>query len=124
MDVSLLLRRAGAASGKKPFKDHKEVQRKMADITANFETLFVVNATLSEEEIAGVVGKFKSLIEANGTVESVDEWGKRRMAYPIQDMNEGYYALITFSAPTAFPAELQRLFNINDAVIRSIIIRK
>ena len=108
----------------KPPKDHKEVQRKMADITANFETLFVVNATLSEEEIAGVVGKFKSLIEANGTVESVDEWGKRRMAYPIQDMNEGYYVLITFSAPTAFPAELQRLFNINDAVIRSIIIRK
>lgn len=96
----------------------------MADITANFETLFVVNATLSEEEIAAVVEKFSKLIADNGTVESVDEWGKRRMAYPIQDMGEGYYVLINFSAPTAFPAELQRLFNINDAVIRSIIIRK
>ena len=96
----------------------------MADLTANFETLFVVNATLTEEAIAAVIEKFKGLIESNGTVESVDEWGKRRMAYPIQDMNEGYYVLITFSAPTEFPAELQRLFNINDAVIRSIIIRK
>jgi small subunit ribosomal protein S6 len=96
----------------------------MADLTANFETLFVVNATLTEEAIAAVIEKFRGLIESNGTVESVDEWGKRRMAYPIQDMNEGYYVLITFSAPTDFPAELQRLFNINDAVIRSIIIRK
>ena len=96
----------------------------MADLTANFETLFVVNATLTEEAIAAVIEKFRGLIESNGTVESVDEWGKRRMAYPIQDMNEGFYVLITFSAPTDFPAELQRLFNINDAVIRSIIIRK
>lgn len=96
----------------------------MADITANFECVFVVNATLPEETIAATVDRFKKLVEENGTLESVDEWGKRRMAYPIQDMNEGYYVLVTFSAPTAFPAELQRLLNINDAVIRSLIIRK
>jgi len=90
----------------------------------SYETIFVVDLTDGEEAVKALVEKFTGLIAANGTITEVADWGKRRFAYPIQDMNEGYYALITFSAPTAFPAELQRLFNINDAVIRSIIIRK
>lgn len=96
----------------------------MENTNKNYETLFVVNATLSEEGIQSVVEKFKTLIAANGEVTSVNEWGKRRLAYPIDDMTEGYYVLIDFTAPTAFTAELERIFNITEGVIRSIVKRK
>lgn len=89
-----------------------------------YESLFIVNATLETEAIQEVVARFKSLVEQNGTFESVDEWGKRKLAYPIDDMNEGYYVLLTFTAPTEFPAELSRVYNITDAVIRSLVIAK
>ena len=89
-----------------------------------YESLFIVNATLETEAIQEVVLRFKGLVEQNGTLESVDEWGKRKLAYPIDDMNEGYYVLMTFTAPTDFPAELSRVYNITDAVIRSLVIAK
>ncbi|MDD6262353.1 MAG: 30S ribosomal protein S6 [Eubacteriales bacterium] len=89
-----------------------------------YESLFIVNATLETEAIQEVVLRFKTLVEQNGTLESVDEWGKRKLAYPIDDMNEGYYVLMTFTAPTDFPAELSRVYNITDAVIRSLVIAK
>ena len=89
-----------------------------------YESLFIVNATLETEAIQEVVARFKSLVEQNGTLESVDEWGKRKLAYPIDDMNEGYYVLLTFTAPTEFPAELSRVYNITDGVLRSLIIAK
>ena len=92
----------------------------MAKVTGKYETLFIVNPTLVDEEITAVVDKFKSLIEANGTVEKVDEWGKRRLAYPINDLMEGYYALIEFTSAPAFPAELDRVFKITDGVMRSL----
>lgn len=94
----------------------------MAKVTGKYETLFIVNPTLVDEEIAAVVDKFKSLIEANGTVEKVDEWGKRRLAYPIIDLMEGYYVLIEFTSAPAFPAELDRKFKIDDSIMRSMII--
>ena len=90
----------------------------------NYETIFIVNATLEQEAIDNTIARFKALVEANGTLESVDVWGARKLAYPINDMNEGYYALMTFTAPTDFPAELDRVYNITDAVIRSIIVAK
>lgn len=89
-----------------------------------YESIFIVNATLETEAIQEVVTRFKTLVEQNGTLESVDEWGKRKLAYPIDDMNEGYYVLLTFTAPTEFPAELSRVYNITDAVIRSLVIAK
>ena len=89
-----------------------------------YESLYIINATLETEAIQEVVARFKTLVEQNGTVESVDEWGKRKLAYPIDDMNEGYYVLMTFTAPTDFPAELSRVYNITDAVIRSLVIAK
>ncbi|MBR6740515.1 MAG: 30S ribosomal protein S6 [Clostridia bacterium] len=95
----------------------------MANVN-KYESVFIVNATLEQEAIDNTVNRFKALVEANGTLESVDEWGKRRMAYPIDDMNEGYYVLMTFTAPTDFPAELDRVYNITENVIRSIIIAK
>lgn len=93
----------------------------MAKVTGKYETLFIVNPTLVDEEITAVVDKFKSLIEENGTVEKVDEWGKRRLAYPINDLMEGYYALIEFTSAPAFPAELDRKFKIDDSIMRSMI---
>ena len=64
------------------------------------------------------------MVEANGTVSEIDEWGKRRLAYPINDLMEGYYVLMTFTAGNAIPAELDRIFRINDSVMRSMIICK
>ena len=86
--------------------------------------LFIVNPTLGEEEIAAVVEKFKGLVEANGTITKVEDWGKRRMAYAIDDMSEGYYTLVEFDAKPDFPAELDRVYKITDGIIRSIIVAK
>ena len=90
----------------------------------SYEVLFVVDLTNGEEEVKNLVEKFTSLIAANGTVNEVNEWGKRRLAYPINDMNEGYYVLVNFSAPTDFPAELERVFSITDGILRSMVIAK
>ena len=92
--------------------------------TGKYESVIIINATLEESAIEETVNRVKALIESNGTLESVDEWGKRRLAYPINDMMEGYYVLLNFTAPTEFPAELDRICNINDAIIRSLIIAK
>lgn len=88
-----------------------------------YETLFVVSPALSEEETKSVIEKFTALIAENGTVLSVNEWGKRRLAYPIEKLNEGYYVVVNFQSEGNFPAELERLFGINDSIIRSIVIR-
>jgi len=94
----------------------------MAKVTGKYETVFIVNSTLTEEEIAGNVTKFKELVEKNGTIDKIDEWGKRRLAYPINDMHEGYYVLIAFTSVPDFPAELDRVYKITDGIIRSLII--
>ena len=88
-----------------------------------YETIFVLDSTKTEDEITALVEKFKSLIEANGEIESVDEWGKRRLAYPINDLTEGYYVLINFKSGTHFPAELERVYGITEGVIRDIVIK-
>ena len=89
-------------------------------IVQSYETMYIVDVSKSEEETKAVVDKFKALIEANGTVESVDEWGRRRLAYPINDMNEGYYVLVKYTAEPQFAAELDRVFNITDGILRSM----
>ena len=94
----------------------------MAKVTGKYETLFIVNPNLGDDETAAVVNKFKSLVEANGTVDKVEDWGKRRMAYAINDLTEGYYTLIQFTSAPSFPAELDRVFKITDGVMRSIIV--
>ena len=86
--------------------------------------MFIINCASGDDAAKATVEKFTSTITANAEIVEVAEWGRRRLAYPIDDMNEGYYIVVTFKSEGAFPAELQRLFNINDAVIRSIIIRK
>ncbi|MBE6934864.1 MAG: 30S ribosomal protein S6 [Ruminococcaceae bacterium] len=94
----------------------------MAKISANYETIFIVNPTLTEENTAEVVAKFRTLIEANATIGKVDEWGKRRLAYAIEDLNEGYYVHVTFESKPDFPAELDRVYKITDGIMRSIIV--
>ncbi len=88
----------------------------------SYEVLFVVDLTPGEEAVKALVEKFTSLIAANGTINEVNEWGKRRLAYPINDMNDGYYVLVKFTAPTEFPAELERIFKITDGIMRSMVL--
>ena len=90
----------------------------MPKITGKYETIFIVNATLTEEAIKGLVEKFTSLIAANGEVESVDVWGKRRLAYPINYKTEGYYVLVSYKSKADFPQELERQFGITEGVLR------
>ena len=95
----------------------------MAEKINKYETIFVIDATKADEEITALVEKFKSLIEANGEIVSVDDWGKRRLAYPINDLTEGYYDLINFKSGTDFPAELERVYGITDGIIRDIVVK-
>ena len=95
----------------------------MAKITGKYEVLYIINPTLGEVGIAALVEKFKAMVEAEGTLTNIDEWGKRRLAYPIEKFTEGYYVIVNFQSEGNFPAELERLFGINDSIIRSIVIR-
>ena len=96
----------------------------MEKVICSYESLFVIKPNLTEEETAAVVNKFTSLIADNGgTVESVNEWGKRRLAYPIEKINEGYYVLVNFKSEAALPAELNRVFGITDEIMRYIVVR-
>ena len=89
---------------------------------AKYETMLVTSSNLDEEASSALIAKFKTLIEANGTIDSVDEWGKRRLAYPINDENEGVYTVIKFTADPSFPAELDRVYKITEGVFRTIIL--
>ena len=94
----------------------------MAKISGKYETIFIVNPKLEEAAATAVADKFKSLIEENGTNVEVEDWGKRRLAYPIEDQNEGIYTLVRFESKPEFPAELDRIYKITDGIMRSIIV--
>ncbi len=96
----------------------------MPEIKNSYETVFILSTKLGEDGIAAAVTKFKELIAANGTVDSVDEWGKRRLAYPINKEEEGYYTLVNFTSSPEFTAELDRIYNITDGVLRSLVVKK
>lgn len=96
----------------------------MAKINANYEVVYIVDPAVGEEAIAATVEKFKALTEAHGTVTEVNTWGKRHLAYPINDLNEGYYVFMSFTSEASFPAELDRVLRITDGVIRSLIVCK
>jgi small subunit ribosomal protein S6 len=115
---------AAPCRAQRGLNDQKEVSTTMAKITSRYETIFILNPTLTEEATAAAVEKFKSLIEQHGTLGEIDEWGKRRLAYPIDDFEEGHYTLINFECPPDFPTELDRVYRITDSVLRSLIICK
>lgn len=93
-------------------------------MVANYEAMMIFTVTKGEEAISALQEKFTSLISENGTVEKIDEWGKRRLAYPINDETEGFYVLVNFSSETSFPAEIDRIAKITDGVLRLMVIKK
>ena len=84
----------------------------------NYETLYVVSGNLTEEDYKAVSEKFVALINENATDVTVDEWGKRRLAYAINYITEGYYVLVSFKSETNFPLELERVLGLNENIIR------
>ena len=93
----------------------------MAKTSANYELMYIIDALLDEEQIAAMVSKFKELIEANGTINELEEMGKKKLAYLIDDKPEGYYVLVKFTSGPDFPAELDRVLKITDGIMRSLI---
>lgn len=93
----------------------------MARLSASYELMVVLSLTKGEEAAQATWAKFKELIEANGTLGEVDDWGKRKLAYPINYETDGYYVVAQFEAKPEFPAELDRILNITDGVLRSMI---
>ncbi len=89
-----------------------------------YETIFILHPSLDEEAVKARIEKFQGVIEnGGGKVENVDFWGKRKLAYEINKVNEGYYTLINFEANPELPKELDRVFRITDGVIRHIIVK-
>ena len=92
----------------------------MAKITGKYEVLYIIDPAQGEEGIAALVEKFKAMVEAEGTLSEINEWGKRRLAYPINDLTEGYYVLMTIETKPEFPAELERVMKITEGVLRCL----
>lgn len=93
-------------------------------VANKYETMMVFSVKDGDESAAALVEKFKALISENGTLENVDDWGKRKLAYLIDDEAEGYYVLYTYESKADFPAELDRVSKITEGVLRSMTIRK
>ena len=93
-------------------------------VTRKYEAMMVFSVVSGDEATAALAEKFKALIAEHGTVENVDDWGKRRLAYPINDEVEGYYVIVDFESNTEFPAELDRVAKITDGVLRTMVISK
>ena len=84
----------------------------------SYETLFAVSGNLVEDDAKAVIEKFVNLINENGTDVTVNEWGKRRLAYPINYITEGYYVLVSYKSEPSFPLELERVLGITEGVLR------
>ena len=95
----------------------------MEKVINSYETMFIVDVTAGEEAAKATAAKFTDIIAKNAEVVEVADWGKRRLAYPINDKPEGYYTVVTFKSEAEFPAELERLYNIDENVMRSMVIR-
>lgn len=94
----------------------------MAKLAEKYEAIIVFSLKKNEEEIKALTAKFADLIKENGTLTNIDEWGKRKLAYDINYESEGYYVLYNFESKPDFPMELERIINITDGVLRSIVV--
>lgn len=90
---------------------------------SKYEAVLVLSVKSGDEAAQSLQEKFKALIEANGTLESVDEWGKRKLAYEINDEAEGHYVIFNFDSEPAFPAEFERIAGITDGVLRVLVVK-
>ncbi len=89
-----------------------------------YEVALIFSVANGDEAVNALKEKFNDLMTKNGTVENVDEWGKRRLAYPINDETEGYYVFTTMTCEPSLPAELERIAGITEGVLRIMVIRK
>ena len=96
----------------------------MAKVSANYEVVYIIDPAQGEENTAALVAKFKTLAEQNGSAVEVEEWGSRKLAYPINFKNDGYYVLMSFTSAPEFPKELDRILGITEGVMRSMIVCK
>ena len=96
----------------------------MAKVSANYEVVYIIDPAQGEEGIANLVANFKALAEQNGSAVEVEEWGTRKLAYPINFKSEGYYVLMSFTSDPSFPKELDRVLRITDGIMRSLIVCK
>ena len=96
----------------------------MENTICSYETLFVLSGNLAEDAYVALKDKFVNLVEANASDVTVNEWGKRRLAYPINYITEGYYVLVNFKSEPEFPRELERVFGITESVIRYMTVAK
>ncbi len=88
-----------------------------------YESMYILKPDMGGRKERALVKRFSDIVTSNGgEIESVDEWGKKRLAYPIQYINDGYYVLMTFSAPAELPAELERNYRISDDILRYIVV--
>jgi len=93
-------------------------------VRREYEVMFIINPELDEEGTAAIISKFKAFVEASSELVSIDEWGKKRLAYPINFKNEGYYVLMNINSEPDFPRELERNFTISESILKSMVIRK
>lgn len=91
----------------------------------NYELLYIIDNDLAEEAKEALIAKLNGVVTDNGgSVETVDKWGTRKLAYPINFKNEGYYVLVNFTAPATLPSELERVMRITDGVVRFMVVAK
>lgn len=96
----------------------------MEKINSYYESLFIVDVTNGEDAVNASVEKFVGMINANAeTVVEIDKWGKRRLAYPINDKPEGYYVVVTYQSAPDFPAEFERIANIDENILRAMTVK-
>ena len=96
----------------------------MPTVKGSYEAVLIFSVTLGEEGVAAIKQKFADLIAQNAEAGDIDDWGTRRLAYPINDETEGYYVLYNFVGGPEFPAELERIAKITDGVLRAMTVRK
>ena len=96
----------------------------MAKANENYEAMVVLSTKQGEDAIKALIEKFTAVIQENATLESVDEWGKRVLAYEINAETEGYYVLFNFNSVPSFPMELERRLNITDGILRSLVVAR
>lgn len=95
----------------------------MSAVLNDYETIMVIDNRKGEQEIQAIVEKFKNLISSNAEIGTVDVWGRRKLAYPIDYQNDGYYVLVNFKAAPEFPKELERVYRITDGILRTLVVR-
>ena len=89
-----------------------------------YETMYIISPTVDDEQVKTLIEKFNDLISEHGELEKVEEWGRKKLAYEVQDQKEGYYVLVYFSANPEFPLELERNFKINENILKYLILNK